>query len=230
MSTSGRIGLLPLESSPLHEFLGVPQAQGVRLSLGFVIGVLVFATVYCYLIALTYRLTYQGQEYRRNFAHSIILLGVLVAMVIALIGNNFARAFGVFGALAIICYRVPVDNAKDLTIILSSVVIGLTCGVGQYLEAGAATLFIIALIALMRVSSLGLGEPDHHKLKRWEHEAQQAQLPQQQLTTALDDGNEHHKHKHHKLEKPQSHEKSAELCVWARPAPRGRVGPERATI
>jgi uncharacterized membrane protein YhiD involved in acid resistance len=210
MNTSGRTGLFLLGSSPLHEFLGVSQAQGEPLSLGFVIGVLAFATVYCNLIALTYRLTYQGQEYRRNFAHSIILLGVLVAIVIALIGNNVARAFGVFGALAIIRYRVPVDDAKDLTIILSSVVIGLACGVGQYLEAGAATLFIIALIVLLRVSSLGLGQPDHHKLKKWEYEAQQAQLAQQQLTTAPDDGNEHHKHKHHKHDKPRSDEKSAD--------------------
>jgi uncharacterized membrane protein YhiD involved in acid resistance len=201
MSRSELTGLALLGRSALSEFLGVPEAQEESLTLAFVIGVLVFATVYCYLIALTYRLTYQGQEYRRNFAHSIILLGVLVAMVIALIGNNVARAFGVFGALAIIRYRVPVNDAKDLTIVLSSVVIGLACGVGQFLEAGAATLFIIALIVLMRVSSLGLGDPDHHKLKKWEFEAQQAQLAEQQPTTAPDEGNEHHKHKHDKHNK-----------------------------
>jgi hypothetical protein len=166
MNTAARTEVALLGNSPLHEFLGLSQAQGEPLSLSYVIGVLVFATLYCNLIALTYRFTYQGQEYLRNFAHSIILLGVLVAMVIALIGNNVARAFGVFGALAIIRYRVPVNDAKDLTIILSSVVIGLACGVGQYLEAGTATLFIIALIVLMRVSSLGLGPPDHHKLKK----------------------------------------------------------------
>jgi uncharacterized membrane protein YhiD involved in acid resistance len=195
--------MILLGTSPLHEFLGVPHTQDSPLSLGFVMAVLVFATVYCYLIALSYRLTYQGQEYRRNFAQSVILLGVLVAMVIALIGNNVARAFGVFGALAIIRYRVPITDAKDLTIILSSVVIGLACGVGQYLEAGAATIFIIVLIVLMYWSSLGLGEPDHHKPKKWELEGEQVQRQDASHTPHDTDPHKNEKHHHHKHRKEE---------------------------
>jgi ABC-type Fe3+ transport system permease subunit len=197
VGTSERVGSLLLGASGLHELLQAPEKPGDPLTLTFVLGVLVFSTIYCYLIALTYRLTYEGQEYHRNLAQSLILLGVLVAMVIALIGNNVARAFGVFGALAIIRYRVPISDAKDLTIILASVVVGLACGVGQFLEAGVVTLFIVGLIVLMHWSSLGLGEPEQHKLKKWEILAKQT--PQQETGITPTETADHDKHeKHHK--------------------------------
>src|SRR5262245_61809524 len=106
---------------------------------------LVFATVYSYVIAFTYRHTYQGEQYNPNFAHSVVLLGTLVSLVIAIIGNSIARAFGVFGALSIIRYRVPIRDPKDIVFVLASVVIGMACGVQEYPEAGLAPLFFVRL-------------------------------------------------------------------------------------
>lgn len=118
---------------------------------------LCFATLYSYFIAFTYRKTYQGTDYNRNFAQSVVILGVLVSLVIAIIGNSIARAFGVFGALTIIRYRVPMRDPKDIVFILASVVVGMACGVKEYPEAGLATLFVVALVVAMYWSSLGLG-------------------------------------------------------------------------
>ncbi len=110
-----------------------------------------------YVLALLYRFTYRGQKaYSRNFALSLVFLGVLVALVIALIGGSIPRALGVWGAFSVIRYRLRVNDAIDLSYILASVVIGLACGVGEIIEAAVATLFLVALILLFHFSSMGL--------------------------------------------------------------------------
>ena len=137
----------------LHRLIG----SNDEIQLGFVFWILVVATLYSFLIALMYRFTFKGVEYSQNFAQSIVILGVLVAIVISLIGDNVARAFGVFGALSIIRYRVPIKDPKDLTYILAAVVIGLACGVGELMEAGVATLFLLVLIKVLYDHDLWLG-------------------------------------------------------------------------
>lgn len=119
-----------------------------------------------------------------NFAHSVVLLGTLVSLVIAIIGNSIARAFGVFGALAIIRYWVPIRDPKDIVFVLASVVIGLACGVEEYPEAGLATLFFVILAELLHRFPLGLTPPPS-PVGEEVHEAEY-----------LKDKKHHKKHKH----------------------------------
>ncbi|MGE3804239.1 MAG: DUF4956 domain-containing protein [Gemmataceae bacterium] len=146
------------------------EGHGGQIDFTQAIVTLLFATIYSYAIAFTYAKTFSGKKFSRNFAHSIILLGVLVSLVIAIIGNSVARAFGVFGALSIIRYRVPIRDPKDITFVLASVVVGLACGVQEYPEAGIATLFLIILVTIIYRFPLGLTgaggqvEPEHDEL------------------------------------------------------------------
>ncbi|QDU60097.1 hypothetical protein Pan216_09340 [Planctomycetes bacterium Pan216] len=137
----------------LHDMVG----KSDEIKLQFVFWILIFSTFYSFLIALMYRITFKGEAYSQNFAQSIVILGVLVAIVISLIGGSVARAFGVFGALSIIRYRVPIKDPKDLTYVLAAVVIGLACGVGELFEAGVATVFLLILIRVLYDHDLWLG-------------------------------------------------------------------------
>jgi len=118
------------------------------------------AALCAYVLALLYRVTYSGKKpYNRNFALSLIFMGVLVALVIALIGGSIARALGVWGAFSVIRYRLRVNDAVDLSYVLASVVVGLACGVGEIVEAALATGFLVVLILIFHASSMGLARP-----------------------------------------------------------------------
>jgi ABC-type Fe3+ transport system permease subunit len=118
------------------------------------------AALCAYVLALLYRITYRGKKaYSRNFALSLVFMSVLVALVIALIGGSIARALGVWGAFSVIRYRLRVNDAVDLSYVLASVVVGLACGVGEIVEAAMATTFLVVLILIFHVSSMGLARP-----------------------------------------------------------------------
>lgn len=204
----------------IHQLLR-GMSGGPEITLESVFLTLAFATIYSYAIALGYRLTYQGEEYNRNFAHSIIILGTLVSLVIAVIGDNIARALGVFGAFSIIRYRVPIRDPKDVTYILASVVVGLATGVGEILEAGLATMIILLLVFVLYWFPLGLGmpfpEPSKKKKKKKDKEANDAAdkeknppaVPSPTAITAEPPGEKHENHKHKKKKNHREGENDA---------------------
>lgn len=188
---------------------------------------LAFATIYSYVVALGYRRTYSGKKYSANFAHSIILLGVLISIVIAIIGNSVARAFGVAGALSVIRYRVPINDPKDIVYVLGSVVVGLACGVQEYPEAGLATVVFVFLAWVLHAAPLGLDAPpeepeppepaddgEKKKKKHKHHDETPAPAPVAAIGEVptpspavlptpepANEDEEHHKHKKHKHKK-----------------------------
>src|SRR5206468_601956 len=81
------------------------------------------------------------------------LLCVSGAMMMIIIGNSLARAFGIAGAAGIIKFRTPVDDTKDATILFLLMGLGMSTGLGAFAVAGLGTAFLcIALLALDRVS------------------------------------------------------------------------------
>ena len=82
------------------------------------------------------------------------LLCVSGAMMMIIIGNNLARAFGIAGAASIIRFRTPVDDPKDVTILFLLMGLGMSSGLGQFAVAGLGTAFLcVALLVLDRVST-----------------------------------------------------------------------------
>lgn len=84
-----------------------------------------------------------------------IILAIVGSIVMLVVGASLARAFGIVGAAGLIRYRAKVDDPKDAGVMLATLAIGLAAGVGQYLFAGFATVFVLAV--LWTVESL---EPD----------------------------------------------------------------------
>jgi uncharacterized membrane protein YhiD involved in acid resistance len=101
------------------------------------------------IIATVYRVTYKGASYSAQFVNSIVLLSLITAVVIMVIGNNLATAFGLVGAMSIIRFRTAVRDVQDIIFIFFSLAIGLAAGVGLGLLAIIGTLFISLVVFLV---------------------------------------------------------------------------------
>ena len=90
----------------------------------------------------------------RSLEQAQILLCVSGAMMMIIIGNSLARAFGIAGAAGIVRFRTPVDDPKDVTILFLLMGLGMAAGLGAFAVAGLGTAFLcIALLILDRVAS-----------------------------------------------------------------------------
>lgn len=108
-------------------------------------------------IAILYRITYRGVSYSASFTNSIIMLTMITALVIMVIGNNVARAFGLVGAMSIIRFRTAVKDSQDIMFIFFALGIGLSAGVGLYAVTIASTVLIGAAIFI--TSKLNYASP-----------------------------------------------------------------------
>ncbi len=82
------------------------------------------------------------------------LLCVSGAMIMIIIGNSVARAFGIAGAASIIKFRTPVDDPKDVIILFLLMALGMATGLGGFAVAGLGTAFLCAsLMVLDRLSA-----------------------------------------------------------------------------
>lgn len=100
---------------------------------------IIVSLVCSFVISLIYRFTYRGPGYSESFVDSIVFLSVITTVVIMIIGNNLARAFGLVGALSIIRFRTAIKDTIDIVYIFLALAIGMAGGVGYHKLAVAAT-------------------------------------------------------------------------------------------
>jgi anti-anti-sigma factor len=82
-----------------------------------------------------------------------VLLCISGALMMIIIGNSVARAFGIAGAASIIRFRTPVEDARDITILFILMGLGMAAGLGALAVAGLGTLFLCAMIPLLTLFS-----------------------------------------------------------------------------
>ena len=128
-------GLLDVKASAA---MAGPMA--VNLAVACVCGVI---------LSWLYRRTYRGSSYSMTFDRALVTLTIITAIVIMVIGNNLARAFGLVGAMSIVRFRTAVKDAQDLVFIFFSLAVGLASGVGLHALSLGGTVFVGAIIALM---------------------------------------------------------------------------------
>jgi uncharacterized membrane protein YhiD involved in acid resistance len=78
-----------------------------------------------------------------------IILAIVGAIVMLVVGASLARAFGIVGAAGLVRYRAKIADPKDAGVMLSTLAIGLCCGVGLYLLAVFAMAFVLATVWLL---------------------------------------------------------------------------------
>ena len=125
------------------------------LSPGQVLINLVIALLCGFIISLFYKWTYRGPNYSSSYVNSIILLAMITAVVIMVIGNNLARAFGLVGAMSIIRFRTAVKDTQDIVFIFFALAVGLAAGVGLHIIAIAGTLFISLIVWILYLTNYG---------------------------------------------------------------------------
>jgi uncharacterized membrane protein YhiD involved in acid resistance len=113
---------------------------------------LLLAFVLCSICAAVYRRTHNGLSYSRTFIHALILGGMIVAMIIMAIGNNLARGLGILGTLAIVRFRTPIRDTRDMMFLFLCLGIGIACGAGTLDVAIVGTLVISAAALVLHWS------------------------------------------------------------------------------
>ncbi len=78
-----------------------------------------------------------------------MLLTVLIAMVMLVIGNSVARAFGLVGALSIVRFRTVVSDTRDTAFVIFAVVIGMALGAGSVVVVLAGIPVVGVLVILL---------------------------------------------------------------------------------
>lgn len=89
------------------------------LALSFVLGSI---------LAAVYRWTHYGVSYSRSFVQTLVLACIVATIMIVAIGNNLARGLGILGALAIIRFRTPIRDPRDIIFLFASLAIGISTG------------------------------------------------------------------------------------------------------
>lgn len=106
------------------------------------------AFVLGFLIATIYRYTYKGYTYSASFVNTLILISMVTGIVIMIIGNNLARAFGLVGAMSIIRFRTAVKDTKDIAFVFFALAAGLAAGAGNHM-VGIVSCTLVSLVVII---------------------------------------------------------------------------------
>jgi uncharacterized membrane protein YhiD involved in acid resistance len=100
-------------------------------------------------IGWIYKITHRGTSYTQSFVFTLVLNGMVVALVMLIVGSNIARAFSLVGALSIIRFRNAVKETRDVGFIFLTMAIGMAIGTRFYLLGVVAAIVISLMILLM---------------------------------------------------------------------------------
>jgi len=78
-----------------------------------------------------------------------ILLSVVAAALMMIVGDNTARAFAIFAAVSLVRFRTNIRDPKEITVLLISLSLGLSAGVGRWELGIGLCIFALALLWLL---------------------------------------------------------------------------------
>lgn len=107
-----------------------------------------FSALLGVLIYLSYYLSHRGTIYSKKFNLSLVVLTVLTGTVMTVIGNNLALSLGMVGALSIVRFRTAIKDARDTMYIFWAIIVGICCGVSDFLVAGIGSGIVFALLLI----------------------------------------------------------------------------------
>ncbi len=107
------------------------------------------------IIASTYHKTHRGFSYSQSFSITLILMTVITTLIIVLIGDNIARAVGVFGAFSIVRFRTAIKDPRDTVFVFFALAAGLAIGSGSFIIGMVGTLAIALLIFMLHFTNFG---------------------------------------------------------------------------
>jgi anti-anti-sigma factor len=113
------------------------------------LGKLILAAMIGIIVTAVHRRYRSERPQTQSMEQAQVLLCISGAMMMIIIGNSLARAFGIAGAASIIRFRTPVEDPKDITILFLLMGLGMSAGLGAVGVAGLGTLFLCAFLVVL---------------------------------------------------------------------------------
>ena len=95
--------------------------------------------------------------FRRNLyiSQTEILLAIVAAALMMIVGDNAARAFGIFAAVSLVRFRTNIRDPKEIAVLLISLALGLAAGVGRWELGISLCVFTLAVLWLLEYNESG---------------------------------------------------------------------------
>ena len=137
MSIQDMIKKSVLESGVFDSF------NAPKMAISLIVALLLGAVIY-----MVYSKFYVGVIFSRSFAVTLVGMTLLTCMVTLAISTNIVISLGMVGALSIVRFRTAIKDSRDTVYIFWTIIVGICCGVGDYLVAavGSSAIFLIFLI------------------------------------------------------------------------------------
>jgi hypothetical protein len=101
-------------------------------------------------VILALRPRRKGTPHRRAAViQTQVILAIVGAVVMLVVGASLARAFGIVGAAGLVRYRAKIEDPKDAGVMLSTLAVGLASGVGLWMLAVFATVFVLLVLGII---------------------------------------------------------------------------------
>lgn len=138
---------------------------GIGINLTIENGLIALATSVIMGIALSiaYTLLNKNRSTTKSFGITLVVLPAIITIIVALVGNNVARAFSIAGIFSIIRFRSMQQDPKELAFVLLAMAIGLGCGMGFITYA---IIFGVALGAVAVGAELAFRDRNEQKILR----------------------------------------------------------------
>ena len=135
------------------QIFGVPQSEAHVVrgeSWGAVVGSITLRLLLAALLgaALAFRPRKRLLILKRNpyVEQTQILLAIVAAALMIIVGDNAARAFGIFAAVSVVRFRTNIRDPKEITVLLISLAVGLAAGFGRWDLALILTIFALVVL------------------------------------------------------------------------------------
>lgn len=127
----------PAQSNMPGDWLTTLAAVAIRLTLAALLSAM-----------LAYRPRRFTLHLKRNpyVAQTQILLAVTASALMMIVGDSTARAFGIFGAASLVRFRTNIKDPKEISVLLLSLAIGLSTGVGRVELGIILSVFVLLLL------------------------------------------------------------------------------------
>ncbi|HJU55655.1 MAG TPA: DUF4956 domain-containing protein [Pyrinomonadaceae bacterium] len=144
------------KQNPFMEVMGAPQQipgeprhEDWRTILPRIIVRLALAAFLAAMLAFRPRKDLPLRQRNLYVAQTQILLAVVASALMMIVGDNAARAFGIFAAVSLVRFRTNIKDPKEITVLLLSLSLGLATGVGRWDLALVLCLFVLPLLWLL---------------------------------------------------------------------------------
>lgn len=107
------------------------------------------------LISIVYIKTHKSKTPSQSFSLTLVVLPAIITIIILLVGNSVARAFSLAGAFSIIRFRSTPGDPKDITYVLFTMAVGLSCGMGYILYGVIVALVLCVVIVILEAVKFG---------------------------------------------------------------------------